>query len=187
MSSFNIAMKTVFKNEGGYTPGKFDVGGETNWGISSKQYPDLDITNLTKAEALGIYLRDYWNGRGVNGITNQKVATFALDTVVQHGKGPAILQEAANEAGANLIIDNALGPLSRAAINKINPDVFIKNGVKVRLDYVDGLHDRGKLSSNLIEGVRTRINGFFLSPMIMTGTAGVILILLGSWYFLRTR
>lgn len=37
-----------------------DPGGETQWGISKRQYPDLDIKRLSKAKAKEIYKMDYW-------------------------------------------------------------------------------------------------------------------------------
>ena len=37
-----------------------DAGGETNFGISKRQYPNLDIKNLTKQQAADIYKRDYY-------------------------------------------------------------------------------------------------------------------------------
>lgn len=38
----------------------FDSGGLTRWGISGKAHPLLDIRNLTKEEAIGIYWQEYW-------------------------------------------------------------------------------------------------------------------------------
>ncbi len=51
-------------NEGGYvSPEKAasigDTGGETNFGISKKAYPNLDIKNLTIEQAAKIYRQDY--------------------------------------------------------------------------------------------------------------------------------
>ena len=54
------AIKLVLENEGGYVNDPYDRGCETNWGISKRAYPDLDIANLTLDEAKAIYYRDYW-------------------------------------------------------------------------------------------------------------------------------
>ena len=60
-----IIAKTI-KNEigysknGGYNNHPDDKGGETKWGISKAQYPDLNIECLTKDEAINIYIKDYW-------------------------------------------------------------------------------------------------------------------------------
>lgn len=54
------AIEFVLRMEGGYTLDANDPGGETNFGISKKAYPSLDIKNLTIEEAQQIYQRDYW-------------------------------------------------------------------------------------------------------------------------------
>lgn len=58
-------IKFIIKyNEGGYVSAKRaaeigDTGGETNFGISKKAYPNLDIKNLTIEQAAKIYRQDY--------------------------------------------------------------------------------------------------------------------------------
>ncbi len=59
-SSFQQGMKFVFRWEGGYSKDPNDPGGETNFGISKKAYPYLDIGSITKEQAEDIYHRDYW-------------------------------------------------------------------------------------------------------------------------------
>ena len=54
-------MEFVFKWEGGYVNDPDDPGGETNFGISKKTYPKVDIKNLTKERARAIYKKDYWD------------------------------------------------------------------------------------------------------------------------------
>ncbi len=54
------AMQWIIKIEGGYVNHPNDPGGETNYGISKRQYPDLDIRALTEDQATDIYRRDYW-------------------------------------------------------------------------------------------------------------------------------
>ena len=58
--NFDIACDRLLKNEGGYNNIPEDPGGETNWGISKRQYPNVDIANLSRDEAKEIYRRDYW-------------------------------------------------------------------------------------------------------------------------------
>jgi hypothetical protein len=51
MSGFDEAVKMVLKHEGGYVNHPSDPGGETNFGISKRAYPEVDIANLTEEEA----------------------------------------------------------------------------------------------------------------------------------------
>ena len=60
MSKFDEIIEMVLEHEGGYVNHSSDPGGETIYGISKRAYPDLDIKNLTVAEAKEIYRNDYW-------------------------------------------------------------------------------------------------------------------------------
>jgi len=55
-----IAIACVLEEEQGYVNHASDRGGETNFGISSRWYPELDIADLSAAQAANIYYQDYW-------------------------------------------------------------------------------------------------------------------------------
>lgn len=76
----------VLKHEGGYVNDPADSGGETNYGISKRAYPDLDIANLTKAQAGSIYQRDYWTAT-MAAQSDQRLANCLLDCRVNQGPG----------------------------------------------------------------------------------------------------
>lgn len=57
---FNKSLKFVLQWEGGYINHPSDPGGETNYGISKRAYPNVDIKNITKKEVEYIYFHDYW-------------------------------------------------------------------------------------------------------------------------------
>ena len=61
VSKFDLALNFTLKWEGGYVNDPKDPGGETNFGISKRAYPNEDIKNLTRERARDIYIRDYWN------------------------------------------------------------------------------------------------------------------------------
>lgn len=63
-SDWEKAIGFVLRWEGGYANNPNDPGGETNYGISKRSYPDLDIRNLTRDQAIAIYERDYWHRSG---------------------------------------------------------------------------------------------------------------------------
>jgi lysozyme family protein len=61
MSFFDAAFAIVVGEEGNYSNDPQDPGGETHWGISKREYPNLDIAKLTIDQARSLYQRDYWN------------------------------------------------------------------------------------------------------------------------------
>jgi lysozyme family protein len=79
---------SIIGHEGGYVDHPSDPGGETNWGISKRSYPTLDIKNLTREQALEIYRRDYWDRipEDLPGV----VRWFTFDCAVNHGVGRAL-------------------------------------------------------------------------------------------------
>lgn len=58
---FESAVNDVLGEEGGYVNNPADPGGETNWGISKRAFPDVDIKNLTRSAAIEIYRKNYWD------------------------------------------------------------------------------------------------------------------------------
>lgn len=58
--NFDKAFEQLLGHEGGYSNNPSDPGGETNWGISKRNYPNVNITSLTQEQAKVIYRRDYW-------------------------------------------------------------------------------------------------------------------------------
>ena len=123
--NFDFALANVLKHEGGYVNHPSDPGGETNWGISKRAYPDLDIKNLTKAQAGEIYRRDYWEP-----IQGDKLplmlAIFTFDTAVNMGVGRAtrMLQEA-----AGVTQDGQIGPKTLKACQKAPQTVLERMAV----------------------------------------------------------
>ena len=88
MKEFYKAVNFVLKHEGGYSNDTQDPGGETKFGISKRAYPNLDIKNLTRDQAIEIYKRDYWD-RLPKGIT-ESVHGALFDCAVNTGITRAI-------------------------------------------------------------------------------------------------
>jgi lysozyme family protein len=106
----NEFIESILKNEGGYVHDPLDRGGETNFGISKKSYPELDIKGLTKDEAIRIYQRDYWMPSKAVKLPKSLRGTY-FDMVVNMGQGRAVrtLQKACNSNGSNLQTDGVIG------------------------------------------------------------------------------
>lgn len=111
MSHFDNAILEVLKHEGGYVNNRNDPGGETNFGICKRVYPNLDIYALTKADAIAIYRRDYW--RPYYEEMPYRVAAKVFDNSVNmgHSRSHKILQRA-----LGCVEDGIIGKMTLAAI-----------------------------------------------------------------------
>ena len=93
MTLWEAAITSLLKHEGGWVHHESDPGGETNWGISKRSYPHLDIKNLTREQAVAIFERDYWSQVPEN--LPDDVRWFAFDICVH--SGPARMRAWLNE------------------------------------------------------------------------------------------
>lgn len=94
-----LALKTIFKNEGAYqclksdsgnwTGGKVGVGKlkGTKYGIAAASYPKENIKALTIEKAARYYERDYFNPLKQAKVMSQGISTVHLDTAVNCGTG----------------------------------------------------------------------------------------------------
>ena len=120
---FEKAVDYVIKNEGGYVFDEDDPGGETNYGISHRSYPHLDIKHLSLQDAKKIYFCDYWHKKGFEEIPDDAVATQVFDLSVNLGIRPAVivLQRALRSVGINVQEDGVMGPQTLSAVKRSEP------------------------------------------------------------------
>lgn len=114
--SFKKAVENTLNFEGGYVWNPKDPGGETNFGISKRAYPKLDIKNLTKDQAIAIYHRDYW--QKIYGDSMPAALAFnVFDFAVNAGVGTAIktLQKALFLSPDGVIGKGTLGAMQTAS------------------------------------------------------------------------
>lgn len=129
--TFDEAFDRLIGHEGGYVNHPNDPGGETNWGISKRSYPGVDIANLTRLQAKEIYRRDFWNAIHADEMYDG-VAFQALDFAINSGIQTAIrkLQRAVGVAD-----DGYWGPVTRAAVAAMSESDIIMHFVAERLDF----------------------------------------------------
>src|SRR5207253_2327766 len=115
-SLFLKTLETAFADEGGYTVCAGDPGGPTKFGISQRQYPDLDIASLTREQAAAIYYRDWWLRFGF-GALPETIAAKLFNLAINMGPRAATLclQRALRACGIAVGEDGALGALTRSA------------------------------------------------------------------------
>ena len=92
--NFNYSIPFILGHEGGLCNTTGDAGGLTNFGISQRSYPSLDIRGLTRSTAINIYQRDFWQASWDD--LDKCVAAKVFDISVNCGEswGPKILQRA---------------------------------------------------------------------------------------------
>lgn len=83
---FAAAVARVLATEGGFVDNPSDRGGATNFGISSRAHPDVDVRNLTREQAIAIYRREYWDAIGAERLP-ARMQGAAFDAAVNQGVG----------------------------------------------------------------------------------------------------
>lgn len=86
--TFQSAVGSLLKREGGYVAKDGKSGAPANFGINAKANPDIDVKNLTQAGAVEIYRKRYWNAIGGDDLA-PATALIALDTAALQGPGVA--------------------------------------------------------------------------------------------------
>lgn len=119
---FQKALHFTLSHEGGTNYHVNDRGGLTSWGISEKQYPDLNISDIGMREAVEIYEKDYWNP-GKCEHMEESLAITVFDSSVNCGLRSAgiWLQKSLNHLGATVEVDGIVGVITIHAANLHNP------------------------------------------------------------------
>ncbi|MGQ3891435.1 glycosyl hydrolase 108 family protein [Legionella sp. CNM-4043-24] len=130
---FSLIQKQIFGEEGGVSNHPNDLGGFTNRGITFdtfKKFAESDLgvkptlsnlRNLTIEQATIIYKNRYWDPLCGDEIESLSVTHVFYDFHVNSGQAVRLMQEAVNQLGGSLIVDNKMGPKTISEINKIDP------------------------------------------------------------------
>ncbi|MBF0422760.1 MAG: glycoside hydrolase family 108 protein [Magnetococcales bacterium] len=115
--TFETCLEFVLAHEGGYSNDPNDPGGETRFGISKRQYPNLDIAHLTRETAADIYRNDYWR-RICGDDLPPALAMVVFDAAVNQGvaKASRMVQES-----LGVTVDGAIGPDTLAMLARKKP------------------------------------------------------------------
>ena len=119
--AFERALAHVLVDEGGYSFNAADPGGETNFGICKREYPQVDIKSLTRDEAVTIYFRDWWRRyrySDLPGPIGAKLFDLAVNIGPEHAA--RCLQRALRACGLRVDEDGLIGEKTRAAAPAAN-------------------------------------------------------------------
>jgi lysozyme family protein len=132
---FDQCFDKLIAHEGGYNNIASDPGGETNFGISKRAYPQLDIRNLTRESARVIYKRDYWDRAQCDKLP-PTLAYLLFDCAVNSGIGQAVrfLQR-----GVGVADDGVIGQMTIAAVTRLDQESLCARFVGQRLDFMTRL------------------------------------------------
>lgn len=136
---FFEAVAIVLRLEGVDSDHPADRGGRTRYGISAwawrrhlvltGQPTDRPIEELDLEEAVAIYRRDYWNAGWCEAM-EWPLSLVHMDSMVQHRKAVALLQDVAGAA-----TDGILGPRTLEAVQAADPDDLAEELLWRRLAY----------------------------------------------------
>ncbi len=138
VTSFDKVIEQVFKHEGGYVNDPDDPGGETNYGISKRAFPDEDIKNLTPKRAAKLYYDHYWVPSKVNMLPDSLRAIY-FDMAVNMGikRAVTILQKACNHKNkVNIKVDGRMGRNTAKSAKILEPERLRSYRVKYYADLV---------------------------------------------------
>lgn len=192
MANFNAYLPLLQAVEGGYQnistdPGNFNSLGQqvgTNYGISARFYETvinrppsvLDMRNISKTEAEGIFKTFFWDKNSADKINNQQMAQTIIDHHVNAGNGAKLAQELLNdEFGFNVSEDNQIGPESLSALNSVNPRLFVELYNELRKQHYLKVNN-----STFLEGWLIRLRKFAYNNPKRTSIGVVIGLGLGA-------
>lgn len=131
MDRFQLHINRILGHEGQYVNDPADPGGETNWGISKRSYPNLDIAKLTREEAIAIYKRDFYDVIRGERIASG-VAYQLLDFAVNSGCSTAIRYY---QRALGVADDGHWGPISQKAADSMSASDQIMLLIAERQDF----------------------------------------------------
>jgi len=133
--NFDECFDRLLGHEGGYVNNPNDPGGETNWGISKRSYPSVDILNLSRDDAKAIYRGDFYDRINVTGLPDS-VLFQLFDFAVNSGCETAVryFQRAIGVAD-----DGIFGKISIEAASRVSEADMLLGINAERLEFMTKL------------------------------------------------
>jgi len=119
--TFEDCIDVILHFEGGLVNHPNDPGKITNFGISQKAYPHINIENLTVDQAKNIYKIDYWDRIQANAMP-PAFRLMVFDCAVNQGIGFATKTM---QRIVGVKPDGIIGPVTRDALKKVDGYSFI--------------------------------------------------------------
>lgn len=138
----------------GYVDDPHDRGGETKFGVAKNANPDLDIRNLTWAQAKEVYYRRYWQNGSCDKLPG-RVAVLHFDGCVNHGVGRAnkFLQRALGVG-----VDGVIGPITAGKAHQVDAIALCNNICRQRVDFYRSIVANNPSQGRFLNGWLRRID-----------------------------
>lgn len=168
---FERIVGVVLRHEGGFVVDPDDKGGATNMGISWPTWQkyalqDLGVApTLTKlkelaiADAKVIYFKRYWQPRGLDLLSDARLALMIFDwTVNSGGAGREIQKMLRDKHGCNLVVDGVLGPVTiLLLLGSGTPELLAEEIGVIRRAYYEKLAVDDPVNEKFINGWLARV------------------------------
>jgi len=142
---FEACVAKVLDNEGGFQNNPADRGNwrgnkliGTNFGISARSFPKVDIPNLIMEEARDIYYEYFWKKLNLEGINNPEIVLQIFDFAVNAGKSLGVRKA---QRLTKVKADGTIGEITTQAINRYCGD-FLKDYKHARKIYYEYLANK---------------------------------------------
>lgn len=178
------AIKKVIIAEGGskITEDKDDSGGLTKYGISQKAYPTLDIRNLTEAQAILIYKKDYWDKISGDKLP-YNIAYALFNQGVVRGVGAAV---ATAQRVLGLTADGGLGFVTLSKLISIDEKKFIASFLAKSIEEAKALAAKRPKDQKYLNGWINRIThiGDYVGVKPAVAASGALLLVVGIFFLI---
>lgn len=163
MADFLPAFERTLINEGGYklTDIKDDRGGQTYAGIARNAWPQwagwkaVDRGEIPASDLVrDFYRTNFWTPLGLDAIESQHIAQTLYDFAVNAGTGTAA-KLAQVVVGATP--DGKIGPITTAAINRCNPELFCAQYALAKLARYEQIVTRDRTQQKFLLGWVRRV------------------------------
>ena len=163
--AFQRAINFVLPHEEAFAPGhhgderyvvaeraKGDAGGLTKFGIDQKSHPGLDISHLTKAQAVGMYHQE-WEDHNLDKVPD-KVGIAMFDAYVNGGKPVQWLQNSLR--GEGVAPTGKLDPQTINAAEHADQNQVVDNMIDQRDARYDELAKKHPNDRRFLKGWKNR-------------------------------
>lgn len=148
-----VSSDSAYTEEGG-VPSKFGITPEMIRNLSGDieafdkncdgKINGKDIKKLTFDDAVAVYKQAYWDGWGLDSLSDDHKALLALDAALNHGRkvGAKIVQKALISLGCDAVVaDGVYGPQTEKAMEEVSTEEFVDAYFASRKRYYEALAD----------------------------------------------